>query len=188
MPFETTGVRYSGPLVTRPWPKQFTVFMLLVVGIAAPLVGGVGAWLAFKLVLWAMSASGSAEETQTTQLSLSAALAALLTGLFFWWLFILRPRRITPGRGAWVGVVGSAAAHPLTWLFVWRLAALLGNDSLLFVEASKMSNPAQVLLYVAFFSFYSLMLAGWLTALLGGLAGAGVGWALARLLPKLPTE
>lgn len=180
MTLETTNVRYSGPLVTRPWSKRFTVFMLLVVGTTSPVVGGAAAWLA----LLPLSASGSADEAQSKQVCLSAALAALLTGLFFWWLFILRPRRITPGRGAWVGVVGSAAAHPLTWLFASRLSILLGGSGFLFRIPAKFSSPADVLVYVALISFYSLILAGWFTELLGGLAGAGVAWALARLAKR----
>ncbi len=184
MTLEDTPIRHSGPLAPRPWSQQFTALMWLVVVATSPLVGGGAAWLAIKWLSLAPFFHGFDKERAAPLLYLSAALASLLVGPFFWWLIVLRSRRITPGRGAWVGVVGSLVAHPLTWLLAIRLNALLSGRGFLYLEPERVSSPGDVLLSVAFFSWYSLILMGWFTALIGGLAGAGVAWGLRRQPPR----
>lgn len=169
------------PELAHPWSRRFTALMWLVVIVAAPLVGGGAAWLTIKWLSLAPFFDGFDKERDAPLLYLSAALTSLLVGPFFWWLIVLRPRSITPGRGAWVGVAGSLVAHPLTWLLAIRLNALLSGRGFLYREPERLSSPGDVLLSVAFFSWYSLILMGWFTALIGGLAGAGVAWGLRRL-------
>lgn len=172
MTLEDRQIRHSGPLAARPWSKQFTVFTLLVMCIVSPLFGGATAYLAFQ---WSPLPQ---EQQGHWFLSFVAALASLLTGTFFWWRVVIRPRRLTPGRGAWAGMAGSLTAHPLTWLFVLGIGYLTNNIRLLLL------NPTGLLWSVAFFSFFSLIIVGWLTTSVGALAGAGVAWALARLQPR----
>lgn len=47
---------------------------------------------------------------------LSAGLAAAITGAFFWWLFIERPRILTYSRGTLVGFLAQLAAYPVMYL------------------------------------------------------------------------
>lgn len=88
-----------------------------------------------------------------------AGLSALLLGPYLWWYSIMKPRRLTVKQGIRVGVLGGLIAHPLAWL----LAVLPG------VQTAHFEYYLGAALYS---SLASLILVGWLTALIGGLAGA----------------
>jgi hypothetical protein len=106
-------------------------------------------------------------------LYLGAALAALVAGLFFCWLFLLRPQRLTLRRGAWAGVVSSVVAHPLAWLIALGVLVLTGGTPPWGLPPAP--GVLTVLLYAGGYAVYSLILTGWFTALVGGFAGA-VAW------------
>lgn len=93
--------------------------------------------------------------------SFFAGLSALLLGPYLWWGLIIKPRRLTVKRGIAVGVLGSLLAHPLAWF----LTALTSFQTMYFAYYIEMAF---------FLSLASLILAGWLTALIGGVAGAVV--------------
>lgn len=180
MMLETENSRQPNEPPAHHWSRRMTVLMLLVVGITCLLVGGAGAVLSSAWLVRASSLPGSAQDPRALPLYLGASLAALLSGLFFWWLLILRPKRITPGRGAWVGVVGSLVAHPLAWLFALGGPLLIGGTTSW--DLPPTPSLLDLLFYTGGYSLYSLILTGWLTALIGGLAGAGVAGVLAVLV------
>lgn len=93
--------------------------------------------------------------------SFFAGLSALLLGPYLWWCLIIKPRHLTVKRGIGVGVLGSLLAHPLAWF----LTALPSFQTMYFAYYLEMAIPL---------SLASLILAGWLTALIGGVAGAVV--------------
>src|SRR5690349_14606097 len=105
MTLETVDFKPPQEAAARPWSKQFIVFTFLVVCVLSPLAGGVGAYLTLKL--WML-----AQGQQLWFHCFVAALASLLVGPFFWWLIVIRPRYLTAGSGAWVGIAGSLAAYP----------------------------------------------------------------------------
>lgn len=106
--------------------------------------------------------------------NLAAALSSLLIGPLFWWLFHIRPHRFTLRRGILVGSGGSLVAHPLTWLLAMVVGSLSGINTLLgqplreLVPAMKDPNLIGEVLVSLFLSIYSLILVGWITALVGG--------------------
>jgi hypothetical protein len=181
---ETPAIRPIGPHRSGSWSKRFTLLMLLVVGLASPLAGGAGALLTIEVFALLVYPVGSVLDPQLAPLYLNAALAALLVGPFFWWLWILRPRRLSPGRGAWVGVVGSLVAHPLTWLLLVGTTALADRTTASHPIPADLSGFPAALVFVVNSSGVSLLFAGWFTALLGGLAGAGVAWGLTFLAER----
>jgi hypothetical protein len=158
--------------------------MLLVVSIVSPLAGGAGAFV----IAWLLSLSQFYRGLDTSPgaglLYLGAALACLLVGPLLWWQIVLRPRSLTPGSGAWVGALSGLAAHPLMWLFALGTTFLIGDKRFIYLGPDELLHFTDALVHIAFFSYYSLVLLGWLTALLGGLAGAGVAWVLARLAAR----
>ena len=52
----------------------------------------------------------------------AAGLAAAITGAFFWWLFVERPRVLTYSQGAFAGFFAQMVAYPVMYL----LSGLLG--------------------------------------------------------------
>lgn len=176
MTLETGDSKRPKKAPAMPWSKPFVVYMFLVVCLVSPLLGCVGAYLSLKLFMLARG-------QQVWFFCFTAAFASLLTGPFFWWLIVIRTRYLTAGSGAWVGVAGSLCAHPLTWMLVFGIPFLTSTRGLPFVEPEKLSSFFDVLLYAAFYTYFSLIYVGWLTTPIGALAGAGVGWALSRLRP-----
>ena len=87
------------PVPAHPWPVGFIVIVLLVVGIVSLVGGGAGAYLAVAGLDQAWRLPGSAQDPRLVLLYLGAAVAALLSGQFFWWCFIVRPRHLTTERG-----------------------------------------------------------------------------------------
>lgn len=95
----------------------------------------------------------------------TAAFSGLLLGPSLWWRFIIKPCQLTVKRGVWVGILGSILAHPLTWFLLTLLS--------LFIEGFTPENIASKLAWGFFFlPLISLITVGWLTTLIGGLAGA----------------
>ena len=96
---------------------------------------------------------------------LSASLAGLLTGCLFWGAFILRPKHATVGRGVILGAVSGLCAHPL-WLVFFNLMDIL--------SALKHFEMAQVVLWLVLgfdYTLISWVYVGWITAIVGGVAG-----------------
>jgi uncharacterized BrkB/YihY/UPF0761 family membrane protein len=176
---QTANASESSEPSARPWSRRLIVRMLLVVAVVSLLCGGMGAFISYAGLVQAWSLPTSAEDLRLAPLYFGAALAALLSGLFFWWLFILRRRRLTLWRAAWAGVVSSLVAHPLTWLFTLGLSLLMGEAA--YWGLPPAPSVDTVLLYGGGYAAYSLILAGWFTTPLGGLAGVAVATALRDL-------
>ncbi|HEY7126476.1 MAG TPA: hypothetical protein VH540_21225 [Ktedonobacterales bacterium] len=176
MTLETGGSTMPKKAPAMPWSKPFVVYMFLVVCLVSPLFGGAAAYLSLKLFMLAQG-------QQVWFFCFVAAFASLLVGPFFWWLIVIRPRHLTAGSGAWVGVAGSLSAHPLTWLLAFGISYLTGSRGVLFLEPGLSGLPT-VFLSAVFYSYFSLIYVGWLTTPIGALAGAGAGWVLARLAER----
>ena len=177
MTLETVDAKKPQKAPTLPWSKPFVVFTFLVVCLVSPLFGGAGAYLAFKVL-------PLVHGQQLWFFCFTAALASLLTGPFFWWLIVIRTRYLTAGSGAWVGVAGSLSAHLLTWVLAFGIPFLTDNKHPPFLEPGKLSSFLDVLLYAAYYTYFSLIYVGWLTTPIGALAGAAVGWVLSRLAKR----
>jgi hypothetical protein len=95
----------------------------------------------------------------------AAPFAGLLAGWFCWGFFILRPRRATIRRGVFFGALSSMLAHPLLWMFLTPAYMLNGPT----VEtASFFLGNLMIHLSV---SLFSLLIVGWITTIVGGIAG-----------------
>ncbi len=165
--------------MTRLVPKRSASWSILcLVGINAALAGWAAALLALTFVSILPALDGIAgSRPDIVVFSLAAALSSLLIGPLFWWLFLIRPHRFTLRRGILVGSCGSLVAHPLTWLLAMVIGSLSGLNTLLgqplreLVPAMKDPNLIGEVLVSLFLSIYSLILVGWLTALVGGIVG-----------------
>lgn len=60
----------------------------------------------------------------------AAGLAAAITGAFFWWLFVERPRILTYSQGAFAGFFVQMVAYPVMYLLsgVLGLPGFVGNQ------------------------------------------------------------
>jgi hypothetical protein len=113
-----------------------------------------------------------------------ATVAMTLTSMLCWWLFIVRPARLTLRRGVLAGIVSPLCAIPLTVVFVlyWSTYGLPTSLSSLVIVP-----------YVTYFSLVVLFFpAGhgdwywcieWITLLMGGSAGGLFALLLRSTLP-----
>jgi hypothetical protein len=99
-------------------------------------------------------------------LLVTSPFAGLLVGLPCWWLLIERPKRATIRRGVVLGALSSIVAHPLMWTLLTMLSPILGGGW------TTGSGLLQNIQYVIFFSLMGLIYVGWITAAVGGVAGA----------------
>lgn len=95
----------------------------------------------------------------------SVPLAGLLVGLPAWWRFVARQRQTRLRRGIFLGMLSGLVAHPFVWICCMLLSSLLGMDFLV------VDDPLLKLLLIVPFSLMSLASAGWITAIVGGIAG-----------------
>src|SRR5262245_6801771 len=86
-----------------------------------------------------------------------SALSAFATTAFFWWLFMERRQRYGVLRGILVGALSGALAHYVCWLL--QIAA-----------AGKM-GPLDALTGALSFTFFCLLVMGWITVPSGALMG-----------------
>lgn len=95
---------------------------------------------------------------------IAAPLSALLVGIPAWVRFIILPAKVTPGRGALLGLVCSLIAHPVMWTLLLIIS--------LFASGAGSMDLSLLLIIV----FYSLLIAGWITTPIGAIAGALLAW------------
>ena len=104
----------------------------------------------------------------------SVLLVGLLVGLYAWRLFVERARSTqTASRskiflGIVFGVVSSLVAHPLVWICCIFLSYFLNVD---FIIHARQLNLLLMLVYISPFPLMSLCFVGWITAIVGGIAG-----------------
>jgi len=132
-------------------------YSLLLVGVGAALAALAAAALALRF-------SGM----QIAAFYLAAPLASALLGPCLWWSAIIKPGRLSLRWGIGVGVLGASIAHPLAWYAVLFLAFLTGERT---VASIQVTNPVQDLISSLFLAWFSLIYVGWITALVGGVAG-----------------
>jgi hypothetical protein len=105
----------------------------------------------------------------------TAPLAAALLGPSLWWWAIIKPGRLSVRRGIGVGVLGASLAHPLAWYIALVLAFLMGDRTIGGVNGGiNVTNPLQDLFASLVLAGFSLIAVGWITALMGGVAGGVV--------------
>jgi hypothetical protein len=118
----------------------------LIFGIA----GFLAAFLIFNILLddWIMS--------------VSAGVASFITSFFLWEYLVIRKKHVSVWRCAFVGILISAGAHPLTWYLTGVLVSINGEVTRYLTEGII---AAMVL------SIASLIVVGWLTGILGAIIG-----------------
>jgi hypothetical protein len=135
---------------------------LLLVGAGAALAGLAAATVALRFV-----------GIHSTELALAAPLAAALLGPCLWWGAIIKPGRLSVRRGIGVGVLGACLAHPLAWYIALVLALLTGERTMAGMYLTS-TNPVKYLFAPLTLAGFSLIFVGWITALIGGVAGGAV--------------
>jgi hypothetical protein len=157
-------------------PKAIWLLMSLGIVLAAEIAAALS--LVFVTIVLPLSYSGPGN-----QLLLPGVLfflvvvpfAGLLVGLPTWWLFVAKPRHLTLRRGIVLGMLSGLVAHPLVWIGLLLILALVEvinltpdfMSSLLLLLPGLMSS----LVLLLPFSLLSLILVGWITAAVGGIAG-----------------
>lgn len=105
----------------------------------------------------------------------AAPLAGLLTGWFFWWLFILKPGHATIGRGVLLGVLSGVTAHPFMWAFASLSLGTVGHPFMPQLPPALQwvyqSGIALRFVEILEFTVASLLYVGWITAVVGGVVG-----------------
>lgn len=132
------------------------------------LVGGGAALAGLAAAILALQFYGTSYGTRVAVFYLAAPLAAALLGPYLWWRAIIKPDRLSVRRGIGVGVLGASLAHPLAWYLALVLAFLTGEQT---VAGILVTNPLLDLLAPLFLAPFSLIYVGWITALVGGVAG-----------------
>jgi hypothetical protein len=135
------------------------------------LVGGGAALAGLAAAFFALWFYGTSYVVQVAVFYLAAPLAAALLGPCLWWWAIIKPDRLSVRRGIGVGVLGASLAHPLVWYMALVLAFLTGEQPVPFM---LITNPVQDLLEALSLAWFSLILVGWITALVGGVAGGAI--------------
>lgn len=98
----------------------------------------------------------------------AAGLFGLLIGLVFWWFALVKPRRATIVRGALCGALSGLIAHT----FVWGSVLLTLPWEQGFQPGMLLELLLSLVVETARLSLFSLLYAGWITALVGGISGA----------------
>jgi hypothetical protein len=144
-----------------PRSKQWDLwYSLLLVGGGAALAGLAAAILALQFY-----------GTRVAEFYLAAPLAAALLGPYLWWRALIKPGRLSVRRGIGVGALGASLAHPVAWYMALVLAFLTGQQT---VAGILVTNPMHDLLEPLFLAPFSLIYVGWITALVGGVAGGAI--------------
>lgn len=100
----------------------------------------------------------------------SAGIASFLSGVFFWRAFSSRDGNISYPRAALAGAFVGALSHPPAWYIAILLSWITGTKGYGEIRAL---GPADGLWACLVMSFWSLLLAGWLTVPAGVVAGLG---------------
>jgi phosphotransferase system glucose/maltose/N-acetylglucosamine-specific IIC component len=145
-------------------------YSLLLVGIAATLASFVAAILAIRLMYtdgdwqnwWAML------PPDYKPLPLFAGMASAVLGPAFWWWIIIKPGRLSVRRGILVGALVGIVAHPVVLYAAFVSAYFAGHQT---VMSFQVTNPLRDLVTAIVVAVFSVIIAGWLTALIGGVFG-----------------
>jgi hypothetical protein len=135
------------------------------------LVGGGAALAGLAATVLALQFYGMSYGTRVTVFYLAAPLAAALLGPCLWWWAIIKPGHLSVRRGIGVGVLGASLAHPRAWYIALVLAFFTGEQT---VAGLLVFNPLQDLLASLLLAPFSLIYVGWITALVGGVAGGAI--------------
>ena len=138
------------------------------------LVGGGAALAGLAAVILALQFYGTSYGTQVAVFYLAAPLAAALLGPCLWWWAIIKPDRLSVRRGIGTGVLGASLAHPLAWYIALVLAFFTREQTVAGLLVFNPFNPLQDLLAPLFLAPFSLIYVGWITALVGGVAGGAI--------------
>ncbi|BCL80347.1 hypothetical protein ccbrp13_28120 [Ktedonobacteria bacterium brp13] len=167
MAIEHSEVVSAPPLKTSWWQ----------IGIGAILASEIATALSLAF-LFLCGGSGAFRLTGTSSGLLiyfgAAPLAGLLVGWLLWWLCIQRTGRTTVRRGVVFGALSGIIAHPIMWALASLSIGIVGQP---FIR--EFSAPFQWvnqggwlrLTEILYFSLLSLMYVGWITLLVGGIAG-----------------
>ncbi len=151
--------------------KQLDIwYTLLLVGIGATLTGLVATILVFRFYAFQLTLQNG-QETLLHDINvfyIAAPLASALLIPCLWWRLIIKPSRLNVSRGIGIGLLGSIIAHPLAWYLALLFAFLLKAKT---IGSITVGNPLENLVGCLFLSLFSLIEVGWITILVGGLAG-----------------
>lgn len=146
----------------------------LVLGV---LCAGLGAAIGFGI-------SSDAVGQGWDRLTYYAAVAAALTSMPLWWLIMERRQRFGAVRGVLTGAVGGLLAHYPCWYLVilgqyvsYRYLKYLGSSI-----TEVPTDPFEALGGAFILSFWSWLLFGWLTAIIGAIAVGAYAWNVNRRL------
>lgn len=103
-------------------------------------------------------------------LAIAGPLASPPIGVLIWWRFMVRSGRATIWRGICTGVLGNTVAYPF-----------IGTCYLLSSQPSSSNSSVYMLTSLLFMLWENLILLGWITAPIGGIAG-GLFFYLQRAL------
>jgi len=144
----------------------------LVLGV---LCAGLGAAVGFGI-------SSDAVGQGWDRLTYYAAVAAALTSMPLWWLIMERRQRFGVIRGALTGAVGGILAHYPCW-YLLILGRYASYQYLKYVGSPTTEvpvGPYEGISGAFALSFWSWLVFGWLTAIIGAIAVGAYAWNIDR--------
>jgi hypothetical protein len=143
---------------------------LLLVGLSGACAGLVAAMGVLRIFYpgyavqdWAVLAPGF------VPFVIASCLGSAVLGPALWWWAIVKPGHLSGRRGVGVGALGSVLVHPVVWYALFVEAYRSGRGTIF--AGLLATNPLRDLLSALAGSVLSLLLAGWITAPIGALAG-----------------
>lgn len=94
-----------------------------------------------------------------------AALAAAITGAFWWWLVVERSQKFTAGHFMFAGLLCGLFSHPVMWVGMTLTGLPYGPSEW------TISGLSTFLWWILSITTLSLVLTGWATAIVGSLGG-----------------
>jgi hypothetical protein len=157
---------------------------LLLISIGAVLASIIAVVLSLAFAHWVFSTTF----VITPDYVIVASLTGLLVGFLYWREFNLKPGPITVHRGIQYGILSSLIAHPIMWIIAQSLSIIIHTPSFGFIQEQN------IFMYIPdlfFLSLMSLIFAGWLTTIVGAVAGGLIVYlqrAVAKNCPNLLSE
>lgn len=140
-------------------------YSLLLVGLGAAATGAGAAFLAIKFLYHNLALPAGDFQV----FCLSVSLTALVIVPLFWWHGIIRESHLSIKRGIVLGALSNVFVYLPAWYLAMMVILLHGGQTIL--GSLIIGNPLTALGTALVLTLASMVLVGWITIPIGGIAG-----------------